>query len=82
MFDLSGEHVDRLVGLIDPGKHRRAQQGVMLVEPSREGVFEPVNLGSHPPFGHVGEDLGVALTGNQRVDHLPARFRQHRRSDR
>ena len=82
MLDLGGEHVDCPVSLVDPGEHRGAHEGVMIVEPACERVFEPIDLGTHPATGHVGKDLRVTLPGNQRVDHLPTGLREHRRRDR
>ena len=54
----------------------------MIVEPASERIFQLGDLGPHPALGHVRENNQVALPDDQRVDHLAARFRQHRRRDR
>ena len=55
-----------------------AQQGVVLVEPAGHARrCSCGDLGAHPALGHLGQHFRVALTGDERVDHLPPRLRQH-----
>jgi hypothetical protein len=62
-----------------------AQQRVVLVEPAGQRALEALELGDlgpHPSLGHLREHFGVALTGDERVDHLPTGLGQHARRHR
>ena len=52
-------------------------------EPAGGRVVQLRDLGPHPALGHLREHRGVALTCDERADHLPARLgqliRRHRR---
>ena len=54
----------------------------MVGEAASQRQGELVDLGSHPPLSELGEDLRVTFTGDERVDHRPCRFGQHRRRHR
>jgi hypothetical protein len=54
------------------GQHGRQQEAVVVLEVSGQRFGQHVGLGAHGPAGHPGEHLWVALTGDQRGEHLPA----------
>ena len=43
----------------------------MLIEVAVEGFLELGDLGAHPAARQLGQDLGVAFTGDQRGHHRP-----------
>jgi hypothetical protein len=45
---------------------------VVAVEAPGEGLDQGGMLGPHAPLGQPGEDLGVALAGDEGSDHGPA----------
>ena len=51
------------------------QLAVVIVEPAGQGLHQRGVLGLHPAAGQPGQRLRVALPGDQRLDHRPARQR-------
>jgi hypothetical protein len=47
-------------------------EAVVVGEPSGQRVGEDLPLAPHPGPGQVGQGRGVALSGDQRFDHVPA----------
>jgi hypothetical protein len=69
--------------VIDAGQHLRDDQGVMLTEAAFERCLQLADLGAHPSAGETSQDLRVALSADERVEHVPAGLGQglggHRR---
>jgi hypothetical protein len=59
------------VDAVDAGQHPGQQEPVMLIEVAVEGFLELGDLGAHPAARQLGQDLGVAFTGDQRGHHRP-----------
>jgi hypothetical protein len=85
--DDGGERLGRLgdqdVQLSDAGGEmivgvqvQPAHLGVGIVEPAVAGHLQRVNLGAQPLPGQVRQHAWVALAGDQRLDHVPARHAQ------
>ena len=49
------------------------QQGVVVTEASLQGAAQLGGLLAEPALGQLCERLGIALTGNERAQHRPAR---------
>jgi hypothetical protein len=56
---------------IHPGQHLGQQEGVLVGEEPGERLLQQRQLGTHPSTGQLREDLGVALSGDQRGQHGP-----------
>lgn len=75
--DLTVEAGFHRVEFVDVVEVHPQQQGVMVVESPHEGFAQRPDLGSHPGQGHLGEHIGIAFPGDQRLQHPPARHPQH-----
>jgi hypothetical protein len=51
-----------------------SQQRMVPIETADEGLAQVADLGPHPGHGHLREDLRVAFTIDERLDHPPARL--------
>lgn len=56
--------------LIDAGQHLGQQERVVIAESAGERLFQHRQLGAHASAGELGENLGVALSGDQRGQHV------------
>ena len=65
--------------LVDVVQVHPQQQRVVVVEAAHQGLAQLGDLGPHAGQGHVGQHLGVAFAGDQRLQHPPARPRPARR---
>ncbi len=72
LLDRLGELVDGGIGLVDASEHGPAQQAVVGIEPSGQGIGQFGDLGPHPALGHLGQHRRVTLAGDEGVDHLPS----------
>jgi len=58
---------------VHPGQHLGQQQGVLVGDQPSERLLQQRQLGAHPSTGQLRQDLGVALSGDQRGQHGPPR---------
>jgi hypothetical protein len=81
-FDPRGQVLLRLVERVDVREQLRDHDPVMLDrEAALERFAELRDLGAHLAVGELGELLGVADTGQQRVEHRPRGLRVAGRGD-
>jgi len=59
-------------GLVDAAKHGGQQEGVMVAKAATEGLLQQTPLGAQAGPRQLGQDLGVALAGQQRGQHGPS----------
>ena len=82
LLDLGLDRGDVGAGLVDPGQHGVQQESVVVGEVPDERLLQHADLGAHPGPGQLSKHLRVALAGDQRGQHLPARdpedVRDHR----
>ena len=62
----------RAVELVELAEQQPGQPGVMVGEPAVQGLVQGGSLEARPALRQLGQHLGVALTGDQRLDHRPA----------
>ncbi len=74
LLDTGGETVDLGGQGVVLVQQQAGQLGVVVVEPAGEGLHQCGVLGLHPPTGQAGQHFGVALAGDQRLQHRPAGF--------
>ena len=60
-------------GLVDAGKHRLEQEGVVLGEVPGERIPEPAALAAHAAPRQLGQHHWILFPGHQRGQHGPAR---------
>ena len=58
--------------LVELAQQHPGQLGVVVGEPAVQGLFQVGSAGAGPAFGQLGQCRGVALPGDQRLDHRPA----------
>src|SRR3546814_1706722 len=57
--------------------------GAVVSDPTTLELFDQIrDLGSHTSLGYPREHHGVFLTGDEHLDHRPARLGPHARRDR
>jgi len=73
LFDPGSQPVSLGAEPVDLVQQHPGQTGVMVIEPASERLDQGGVLGAHPAPGQAGEDLRVAFTSDQRLDHVPGR---------
>ena len=71
-LDLAVQFGDVDAGLVDAAQHRGQQEGVVVGELAGQRLTQRRELDPHPAVGQVGEDPGITLTGDHRIEHLAA----------
>ena len=72
-LDRGGERLDLGAVVVDDGQHHRQHGGVLIGEERAfQCLFQPADLAAHCAAGQLGQGLGVALPGGDRVQHVPA----------
>lgn len=69
-LDHAGELLDLLIEEIDVAQDRADPQPVMAVEVTLQRLLECGDLLAHLPPREIGQDLGVGLAGDERVEHV------------
>src|SRR3546814_13818915 len=81
LHDLSGEGLDRVIEEVDVSEDLTGH-GAVVSDPTTLERFDQIrDLGSHTSLGQLREHHGVFLTGDEHLDHLPARLGPHARRD-
>jgi hypothetical protein len=73
LLDPGGELVDLAAQGVDLVQQHPRQLCMMVVEAAGEGLHQRGVLDAEPSSGQLGQHLGVALPGDQRLQHGPAR---------
>jgi hypothetical protein len=73
---------DRPLQLLKVRQGEADEQRVVGTKPPSQRLAELGKLGPQPPLGQLGQHLGVALPGDQRLQHRPTRGAQHISGDR
>ena len=71
LLDAGGEPVDLDAEGVDLVQQHPRQLGVVVVEAAGQRLHQGGALAAHPPPGQLGQHLGVALPGDQRLQHGP-----------
>jgi hypothetical protein len=71
--DLGGDPVDLGGRRVDALQHQLAQEAVMVVEVAGQRLLQDRDLGPHAGACQLGERLGVALAGDERLEQLASR---------
>jgi len=72
-LDLTRQPFGRLVAVIDARQRLRDHERVMGAKAALQRLAQRWQLGPQSPLGKLGERLGVADPGHQRLQHRPAR---------
>ncbi len=72
--DLRGQRGDRGVQVVDVVEDFATHGGVVRSEVPTQRFFELGDLGAHPTLGHLGEDRGVSLARDHRLNDLLGRL--------
>ncbi len=73
-LDPGGERLDLGGVVVDGGEHHSQHGGVLIGEERAvQRLLQPFDLAAHGAAGQLGQRLGVALPGDQRAGHVPAR---------
>jgi hypothetical protein len=73
LLDQHGELVDLAAEGVDLVQQHPRQLCVMIVEAAGEGLHQGGVLDAEPSSGQLGQHLRIALAGDQRLQHGPAR---------
>jgi hypothetical protein len=73
LLDLGSELVDLAGKRVDLVQQHPGEEGVVVGELAGEGLHQRGALDAQPPAGQFGQHLRVALPGDQRLQHGPAR---------
>jgi hypothetical protein len=73
LLDAGGELVDLAAKGVDLVQQHPRQNGVVVGELAGQGLHQRRVLDAQPTPCQLGECLGVALPGDQRLQHGPAR---------
>ena len=73
LLDPGGQGGDTGVAEGDLVQQHLRQLPVVVIEPARQGLDQGVVLGLHPAAGQAGQDTGVALAADHRLDHVLCR---------
>ena len=68
-LDSGAELVDGPGVVVDQVQVQPGQEAVVLTETTGERFGELGDLGSHPPFGQVGELAWISLPGDKGLEH-------------
>jgi hypothetical protein len=73
LLDLGGERGDLGGVAVDGGEHHRQHGGVLAGEERAvQRLFQAAALAAHAAADQLGQGLGVALPGGDRLQHGPA----------
>ena len=67
-IDARGQRIDLAGEGIDLVEQHPGQCGVVVVEPTGQRIDQGGALGLHPAAGQLGEQLGIPLPRDQRLD--------------